>query len=127
MIFFCSKFKVIYRIIPLKYTEKCKIEVLMNMNFEKEKLLPIKLPSFYAELIVSWHLCGGGLKAPQKDIDIRQELIWGNKHIQTKGKTLYYAHWSECNINFTDDLLDHEGKFKPGQEIFLKLKTEPIG
>ena len=44
---------------------KCKIEVLMSMNFEKEKLLPSKLPSFYAEVIVSWHLCGGGLKAPQ--------------------------------------------------------------
>ena len=58
--------------------------------------------------------------APQDANDIRKEIIWGNKFIQTKGKTLYYKHWKESNINFIEDLLNAEGKFKSG-DLFIYL------
>ena len=107
-----------------KYMEKCSIVRLMCMNHNKSKLIPVKLPQFYEEMILGWHLCGGGKKAPQSDLDVRQELIWGNKYIQHKGKTLYFYHWSNSNINFIDDLLNKEGKFKTGAGICLRLKQK---
>ena len=57
--------------------EKCDINVLMCMNFDKEKLLPLKLPQFYKDVITSWHLCSGCLKAPQGEVKLRSQLIWG--------------------------------------------------
>lgn len=113
-----------WSIIPNKYLEKCSIVRLMCMNHNKSKLIPVKLPQFYEEMISGWHLCGGGQKAPQSDLDVRQEFIWGNKYIQHKGKTLYFYHWSNSNINFIDDLLNKEGKFKTGAEICLHLKQK---
>ena len=108
-------------IIPKKYFEACDFATLLCMNNEKEKHIPVKLPIFYRDLIHCWHLCGGGQKAPQDANDIRKEIIWGNKFIQTKGKTLYYKHWKESNINFIEDLLNAEGNFKSGDEVFHKL------
>ena len=113
-----------WSIIPKKYFENCGIEVLMCMNSETEKQLPIKLPQFYKEVIHAWHLCGGGNKAPQNATEIRQEIIWGNKHIQCKGKTLFFPNWHECNLNFVDDLLNEKGHFKSGEEIFSQLKNK---
>lgn len=110
-----------WTILPKKYFESCGIEKILCMNFENEKHSPIKLPSFYAEVLKSWHLCGGGKKAPQNAYDIRKEIIWGNKYIQSKGKTLYFKNWTQCGINFVDDILNANGKFKTGEEIFHKL------
>ena len=94
----------------------------MRMNIAKENQIPIKLPKFYREVIFSWHSCGGGLKAPQSEAEIRKQLIWGNKMIQTKGKTLFYKNWHESNINFIDDLLDDNGNLKSGTDIFRQLR-----
>ena len=110
-----------WTIIPRKYLENCEIEKVLCMNFENEKQNPIKLPTFYSEVIESWHLCGGGRKAPQNANDIRRELIWGNKFIQTRGKTLFYTNLEKSGINFIDDLLDENGKFKSGDQIFQSL------
>ena len=113
--------KETWGIIPGKYFEKCDIATLLCMNSEKDKHIPIKLPAFYKEVILSWHLCGGGQKAPQDANDIRKEMIWGNKFIQCKGKTLYYKHWKESNFKYIDDLFNASGKFKTGDEVFLNL------
>lgn len=112
-----------WAILPSKHFENCGIEKLLCMNAENEKHIPIQLPPFYKDVIKSWHLCGGGRKAPQNALDIRKEIIWGNKFIQSKGKTLYFKNWEESNINFIDDLLNANGKFKSGEEIFDKLNT----
>ena len=81
------------------------------MNAETEKHLRIKLPKFYREVVTSWQACGGGRKAPQSATGIRKEIIWGNKHIQRKGKTIYFKHWKDSKINFIDDLVDKDGNF----------------
>ena len=111
-----------WTIIPKKHMEQCNISILMSMNIDKEKVIPIKLPKFYQEVIFSWHSCGGGLKAPQSETEIRQQIIWGNKFIQSKNKTLFYPNWHKSNINFIDDLLDNTGNLKSGQEIFFQLQ-----
>ena len=112
-----------WSIIPQKYFENCNIKLVLCMNTEKEKHIPIKLPLFYKNVITSWHECGGGKKSPQSAADIRKEIIWGNKYIQTKGKTIYFKHWNNSNINFIDDLIDKEGNFLKGEKILEKLKV----
>ena len=111
-----------WSIIPNKYMEHCDINILMWMNINKEKELPINLPLFYREVIFSWSSCGGGSKAPQGLTEIRQQLIWGNKFILTKGKTLFYRNWYKSNIKFVDDLINQNGSLKSGEEIFHQLK-----
>ena len=110
-----------WTIISPKYMEQCNINLLMYMNIEKEKLLPVRIPQFYKEVILSWHSCGGGLKAPQSEAEIRKQLIWGNKYIRTKGKTIFNENWHKSNKNFIDDLLDETGNLKSGVEIFQQL------
>lgn len=110
--------------IPRMYMKHCDINMLMCMNFEKEKHIPIKIPEFYKDVILAWHLCGGGLKAPQNANEIRQQILWGNKYIQSRGKTLFMSSWKNSNINFIEDILSENGHFKSSAEIFDSLNTK---
>ena len=49
-----------WKIIPITYMEDCNINTLLSM--EKENYIPLKLPSFYHEVISGWSSCGCGLK-----------------------------------------------------------------
>ena len=111
-----------WTILPKTYMEHCEINLIMCMNIDKESLLPVKIPQFYKEAILSWHSCGGGLKSPQSEAEIRKQIIWGNKLIQAKGKTLFYKNWHKSNINFIDDLLDETGNLESGADIFQQLE-----
>ena len=111
-----------WSILPKAYMDHCEINLLMCMNIDKENSIPIRIPQFYKEAILSWHSCGGGLKSSQSEIEIRKQLIWGNKIIQSKGKTLFYKNWHKSSINFIDDLLDETGNLKSGPDIFKQLE-----
>ena len=103
---------------------KCELKFLLNMNTEMEKQIPINLPQFYKKVIMSWRLSGGGIKTLQNAKDYRRKMIWGNKYIVSKGKTLFYEHWKHSGISLVDNLLTHDGKFKPAIEIFNQLKNK---
>ena len=72
----------IWGIIPKKYFEQIGIEKILCMNAENEKHIPTKIPDFYKEVIESWHLSGGGAKAPKSANDIRAQFLWGNRYIK---------------------------------------------
>ena len=107
-----------------KWMSRCELKFLLNMNTDMEKQIPIKLPQFCKEVIMAWHLSGGGIKAPQNANDYRKEMIWGYKYVLSKGKTLLYEHWKNSGINFVDNLLTHDGKFKSAIEILKQLKNK---
>ena len=112
----------IWAVIPNKIFSECNLNTLLMMNISEQKHIPIKLPDFYKDVIHAWHLAGGGQSTyPTHHIEIRKQLLWGNKFILSKNKTLYHKHWFKSNINFIDDLLQENGQFKPGEEIFHKL------
>ena len=94
------------------------------MNANEEKHIPINLPTFYKQVIYCWHLSGGGNKAPKNVSDIRTQILWGNKYIQNKGKTLLFTHWKESNINFVDDLLNEDGNFIASEVLLQRLKNK---
>ena len=113
-----------WSIIPKKHLDNIGIKHILCMNIEHDKQIPIKLPIFYKEVIYSWYLSGGGNKTPKSTNDIRSQHIWGNRFIQSKGKTLFFKAWKDSNINFIDDLLDKNGNFLSGTKILDKLKVK---
>ena len=59
--------------IPKKMMSKCELKFLLNMNTEMEKQIPINLSLFFKEVIMAWHLSGGGIKAPQMQTIIEEK------------------------------------------------------
>ena len=56
-------------------------------------------------------------------MEIRQQILWGNKLIKVNGKTLFHQNWHASGINFIDDLLNEDGRIKSGEEIVQQLRT----
>jgi hypothetical protein len=52
---------------------------------------------------------------------IRKQLIWGNKYIKVKGKSLLFNNWINSNLIYINDLLDEKGKLTE-EFICKKLK-----
>jgi hypothetical protein len=49
-----------------------------------------KIPEFYREVVKCWKVSGGGqTKSPVTFIDIRKQVIWGNKHITFENKPIF--------------------------------------
>ena len=74
-----------WKLTPLKYFNAIgKNWLVFSMNLDSTKSLNYlkKTPEFYREVIKCWNLSGGGqTKSPVTFIDIRKQIIWGNKHI----------------------------------------------
>jgi hypothetical protein len=53
-----------------------------------------KNPELYREVVKCWNLSGGGqTKSPVTFIDIRKQIIWGNKHITFENKPIVFENW----------------------------------
>ena len=59
---------------------------------------------------------------PNEFKTIRQQLIWGNKRIKLKGKSLIFRNWIDSNIKYINDIIDEEGNISENL-IYTKLKT----
>jgi hypothetical protein len=55
--------------------------------------------------------------------NIRKQLIWGNKYIKVKGKSLLFNNWINSNLIYINDLLDEKGKLSE-EFICKKLKCK---
>jgi hypothetical protein len=42
-------------------------------------------------------------------MDVRKQIIWGNKFIKYKGKSLMIENWINSGIIFINDIIDHQG------------------
>jgi hypothetical protein len=43
---------------------------------------------------------GGGNKSPHNYIEIRKQIIWGNKYIKYKGKCLIKVNWIKSEFEW---------------------------
>jgi hypothetical protein len=58
--------------------------LVFSMNLDSTKSLNYlkKIPEFYRDVVKCWNLSGDGqAKSPVTFIDIRKQIIWGNKYI----------------------------------------------
>ena len=66
---------------------------------------------------------GGQLKCSNSFIDIRKQVIWGNKFITSKNRYLLFKNWINSNLIFVNDILDDNGKLSE-KHILSKLENK---
>ena len=65
---------------------------------------------FYTELIKTWIICNKKtIMEPKQYFQVRKQIIWGNKFIKYKGKSLMIDNWINSGIIFINDTIDDQG------------------
>ena len=66
---------------------------------------------FYKEVVDAWIEMRNNIykTKPKTFNDIRQQMIWGNKYINAKGKCIVYKTWIDSNIIYINDLISEYG------------------
>jgi hypothetical protein len=72
-----------------------------------------KIPEFYREVVKCWNLSGGGqTQSPVTFIDIRKQIIWGNKYITFENKSIVFENWIKSDLINVNDILDSTKFYK---------------
>jgi hypothetical protein len=83
-----------------------------------------KISEFYREVVKCWNLSAGGqTKSSITFIEIRKQIIWGNKHITFENKPIVFENWIKNNLIYVNDILDAT-KTLSSKFILEKLKFE---
>ena len=80
------------------------------------------IPDFYKEILQTWIKMGWGqTKTLSHFAEIRKQLIWGNKFIMFKNKSLMFDNWINSDLIYINDILNENGEIN--QNLILdKLK-----
>ena len=104
-----------WKVIPMYHLNKFGPKFLIfNMNIDRVQSiqnLKDNIPEFYLEVIKKWIKFNENKEMDEINFkSIRQQVIWGNKHIKFNGKCLIYNNWIKDNILYINDILDENGK-----------------
>ena len=88
--------------------------LIFNMNLGKQNIKTLKeineIPAFYLEILNCWLDLTNKETIPTKNyVDIRKEIIWGNKHITYKNKVILLPRWINSNLIYVNDIIDENG------------------
>ena len=114
-----------WKLIPYKYIRQFgKNWLIFSMNIEYKKIKDYLryIPDFYKEILQTWIKMGGGqTKTLSHFAEIRKQLIWGNKFIMFKNKSLMFNNWINSDLIYINDILNENGEIS--QNLILdKLK-----
>ena len=114
-----------WKLIPYKYFRQFgKNWLIFSMNIEYKKMKDYLryIPDFYKEILQTWIKMGGGqTKTLSHFAEIRKQLIWGNKFIMFKNKSLMFDNWINSDLIYINDILNENGEIS--QNLILdKLK-----
>ena len=71
------------------------------------------MPTFYQEVFVSFNKCKKEIPCSQMSSDnFLQQLLWNNRYICYKGKSLCYTKWIKSGILYVKDMFDENGNFR---------------
>lgn len=94
------------------------IEYTRSMGFEQQ------LPDFYLQILKIWiQFRGVETEMPKNYLNIRKQIIWGNKKILFKKKPLMMINWIKCDLIYINDILDENGNITENF-ILSKLKLK---
>ena len=114
-----------WKVIPEYYFNMIgKKFLIFQMNLRNIAHIPkLKvLPEFYFELTKTWiKYKNTNDNIPVNFRNIRQEVIWGNKYITLKGKSLLFTNWIKSNLIYINDIIDEKGNISENY-ILQKLK-----
>lgn len=109
----------LWYIIPNLIFEKVGgIEFLLKSDFEVNKL-PIQLSNFHRQALLCWLLIYKHNFSPHK------QLIWNNKIVKYKNKSIFYDNWIKNDILMVSQLMNNEGYLLTYTE-FLNIFRIPI-
>ena len=114
-----------WKLIPYKYFRQFgKNWLIFSMNIEYKKIKDYLryIPDFYKEILQTLIKIGGGqTKTLTHFAEIRKQLIWGNKFIMFKNKSLMFDNWINSDLIYINDILNENGEIS--QNLILdKLK-----
>ena len=120
-----------WKIIPRKLLNQFgKNLLIFNMNVKSLRDLPkteIRLTPFYINVLNAYFefssLEPNFSIFPLKFVEIRKQLLWGNKHIRFRGKTLIFKSWINSDILFLNDIIGQSGCLDE-TKILGKLKNK---
>ena len=95
------------------YLKKVGGKFLFHRNFNYIKL-PITLPEFYKECIVTWTRLNED--TPSSPSEIANQVIWNNQFICIESKSIYNSRLIDLGIVRIGDLYDTRGEFKSYKE-----------
>ena len=95
------------------YLKKVGGKFLFHCNFNYIKL-PITLPEFYKECIVTWTRLNED--TPSSPSEIANQVIWNNQFICIESKSIYNSRLIDLGIVRIGDLHDTRGEFKSYKE-----------
>ena len=103
-----------WKLIPYKYFRQFgKNWLIFSMNIEYKKMKDYLryIPDFYKEILQTWIKMGGGqTKTLSHFAEIRKQLIWGNKFIMFKNKSLMFDNWINSDLIYINDILNENGE-----------------
>ena len=109
-----NKHKIWFCIPNLIFDKLGGIEFLLNCNYDVPKI-PAKLSNFHKQVLLSWLIIYKHNFSPHKC------LIWNNKDIKYKNKTLYFDNWVKSNILLVSQLLNINGNLCSYAEFINKF------
>ena len=89
--------------------------LIFRTNLHNIKLVETKhLTDFYKDLLQTWIQFKNTFdnKRPTTFSEIRKEIIWNNKYIKNRGKSLCFKSWIKSGIIFINDIIDKSGIMK---------------
>ena len=95
------------------YLKKVGGKFLFHCNFNYTKL-PITLPEFYKECIVTWTRLNED--NPSSSSEIANQVIWNNQFICIESKSIYNSRLIDLGFVRIGDLYDARGEFKSYKE-----------
>ena len=96
---------------------------LNNQTLKKLDNITKDIPEFYLEIIKSWILFHETNNTELKNfVEIRKQVIWGNKFIKFQNKPLIMLNWIHSDFIYINDIIDDKGKIAQ-DKIFKKLRN----
>ena len=91
---------------------------ILNCNYNVDKV-PVKLSTFHKQVLLAWSLIYKHNFSPHR------YLIWNNRDILYKNKSLYFENWVRNQILLVDQLFNVEGRLFSYRE-FLSTYNIPV-
>lgn len=116
--FIKHKDKIWYIIPNLIFKRVGGIEFLLKCDYDINKL-PLQLSNFHRQALLCWLLIYKHNFSPHRHI------IWNNKYIKYKNKSIFYDNWVQNDILLLSQLINDKGYLLSYSE-FLKKFNIPI-
>ena len=113
VMFLLSTDRANWKIVPRYFLDKYGDNFLIfNMNLPTFRMLHKSfknLPDFYIDIIKTWTLYKNLLSTtPTTFLEIRKQIIWGNKFIKFQKRSLFFKRWIDSGLIFVNDIINKE-------------------